>query len=80
MMQSRRMSLVEALTNVSLGFGVSFVANMIVLPAFGYPVTVKEGLSIGAIFTGIAVVRSYVIRRVFEALRVSPVEPKGEGV
>lgn len=79
MRQSRRMSLVESLTNVSVGFAVSFTANMIVLPAFGYPISVREGLAMGAIFTGIAVVRSYAIRRLFNGIE-RPAPPRQEAL
>lgn len=64
-MQSRLSSFIEACVNVSIGFGVSMVANLVVLPAFGYPVTVPDAFGIGLVFTVISVVRSYVVRRVF---------------
>ena len=64
-MQSRKASAVEAAANVAIGYGVSTVANMLVLPAFGYAVTATQAASIGAVFTVISLVRSYVLRRIF---------------
>jgi hypothetical protein len=68
--QSRAMSLVEATANVVVGFGVAVLAQIAVFPLFGLDVSFADNLLIGAIFTVISIARSYVLRRVFEALRV----------
>jgi hypothetical protein len=73
-MQSRLMSAVEAAANVTIGYGVSFAANLVVLPLFGYAVTVRDAASIGVVFTAIALVRSYLVRRLFNGF--SPRSPK----
>ena len=70
MKQSRLMSLVESLANVLVGYGVAVATQMLVFPLFGLAVTVTENLLIGLIFTVVSIVRSYVLRRGFEALRV----------
>ncbi len=70
MKQSRLMSLVESLANVLVGYGVAVVTQMLVFPLFGLAVTVTENLLIGLIFTAVSIVRSYALRRSFEALRV----------
>jgi hypothetical protein len=70
MKQSRLMSLVESLANVLVGYGVAVVTQMLVFPLFGLAVTVTENLLIGLIFTAVSIVRSYALRRGFEALRV----------
>ena len=70
MKQSRLTSLVESLTNVLVGYGVAVVTQMLVFPLFGLAVTVTENLLIGLVFTAVSIVRSYALRRGFEALRV----------
>ena len=70
MKQSRLMSLVESLANVLVGYGVAVVTQMAVFPLFGLAVTVTENLLIGLIFTVVSIVRSYALRRGFEALRM----------
>lgn len=70
MKQSRLMSLVESLANVLVGYGVAVATQMVVFPLFGLAVTVTENLLIGLIFTVVSIVRSYALRRGFEALRV----------
>ena len=70
MKQSRLMSLVESLANVLVGYGVAVATQMAVFPLFGLAVTVTENLLIGLIFTAVSIVRSYALRRGFEALRM----------
>lgn len=69
MKQSRLMSLVESLANVLVGYGVAVATQMAVFPLFGLAVTVSENLLIGLIFTVVSIVRSYALRRGFEALQ-----------
>ena len=69
MRQSRLMSLVEALANVAVGYGVAVLTQMLMFPLFGLRTTVPENLAIGAIFTVVSLARSYALRRTFEAMR-----------
>lgn len=63
MMQTRLESLVEALINCSVGYGVSLMANAIILPMVGIHVTAKQNLLIGAAMTVVSIARQYAIRR-----------------
>lgn len=62
-MQSRLDSLVEALINVVIGYGISFMANATLLPMVGLPVTIRQNLLIGLGMTVVSVARQYTIRR-----------------
>lgn len=64
------MSLAEAMTNVVVGYGVAVLTQIIVFPLFGMQVSLGDSLLIGAAFTLASVVRSYVLRRLFERLRL----------
>ena len=70
MKQSRWMSLVEAVTNVLVGYGVAVATQWAVFPLFGLYATLQENLVIGLIFTAVSLVRNYLLRRAFEGLRV----------
>ena len=59
------MSAIEASTNVLIGYLVSVAANIIILPLFGYNVTIGDSFAIGLAFTAVSLVRSYVLRRAF---------------
>ena len=67
-MQSRRNSACEAVTNVAIGYLVSVLANVLILPLFGYNVTIGDSFAIGLAFTAVSLARSYVLRRVFNRL------------
>ena len=60
----------ESLTNVAVGYGVAVSAQIMIFPLFGLDVALVDNLAIGAIFTGISIVRSFALRRVFEEIRV----------
>lgn len=61
--QTRLESLVEAFINVLIGFWISFIANAIVLPLVGLPVSIGQNLLIGFFMTFVSVGRQYIIRR-----------------
>ena len=69
MKQTRTMSFVEATANVAVGYSIAIVTQLLVFPAFGLTVSVQDNLIIGSIFTGVSLLRSYALRRLFEALR-----------
>lgn len=64
-MQTRSMSAVEAVANVLIGYLVSVAANILILPAFGYDVTVSHSFLIGLAFTVVSFARSFILRRAF---------------
>ena len=66
MTQSRRMSFVEAVTNVVVGYALAVAAQIVVFPWFGLRLHLGENLMIGAVFVGISLLRSYALRRVFQ--------------
>lgn len=68
-MQSRRMSAVEAVANVAIGYVVAVAANAVVLPLFGLHPSAFDSLAIGALFTAISLARLYVLRRLFNRIR-----------
>lgn len=68
MRQSRLGSLVEVSINIFIGYWINFVANLLILPLFGFHITLSDNLLMGLIYTIISVARSYVIRRWFERM------------
>jgi membrane protein implicated in regulation of membrane protease activity len=64
-MQSRKSSFIEAVMNVAIGFIISFIAQLIIYPAYGARFTLLDNLQIGILFTLLSLLRSYVIRRWF---------------
>ena len=66
--QSRRLSLIEAATNVAVGYVLAVATQIMVFPWFGLSTTVGENLAIGALFTAISLIRGYALRRLFARL------------
>ncbi len=68
-MQSRRMSLIEATTNVVVGYALALATQLVVFPLFGFEAGLREHLTIGLAFLGVSLARGYALRRLFERLR-----------
>ncbi|CUH61572.1 DUF7220 family protein [Thalassobacter stenotrophicus] len=68
-MQSRRQSLIEAVTNVVVGYALAILTQIMVFPWFGLQVSLGDNLAIGALFVMISLLRSYALRRLFERWR-----------
>ena len=68
MTQSRRMSLIEAVANVVVGYALALVTQIVAFPWFGLNATVGDNLAIGALFTAISLIRGYALRRLFARL------------
>ncbi|MBY4895328.1 hypothetical protein KUL25_21415 [Rhodobacteraceae bacterium N5(2021)] len=71
MKQSRLMSLIEAITNVIVGYGVAVVTQILIFPIFGLQTTLGQNLAMGGIFTIVSLFRSFALRRLFESIRVA---------
>ena len=53
------MSLIEAIANVAVGFGVAVATQALVFPVFGLEASLSQNLAIGCIFTVVSIGRSY---------------------
>lgn len=71
MKQSRLMSLVESIANVIIGYGVAVITQILIFPIFELHTTLAQNLQMGAVFTVVSIARSFVLRRLFEAVRVA---------
>jgi hypothetical protein len=69
MTQSRRGSFIEACVNVLIGYTIALISQLLVFPLFGWNPPLTTNLAIGAIFTVVSLIRSYVVRRLFNRIR-----------
>lgn len=67
-MQSRLASLAESLTNVVIGYLVSVITSIIVLPIFGVTLSLADNAQLSLIYTVVSIARSYAVRRAFNRL------------
>lgn len=64
------MSLVEATANVVVGFLLALLTQIAVFPLFGIVVSFGDNMLIGSTFTAVSILRSFMLRRLFEAVRI----------
>ncbi len=67
-MQTKKGSMIEAVVNVLVGYSVAVGSQVVVFPLLGITVEFNTNLLIGAIFTVISLVRSYLLRRLFTTM------------
>jgi len=67
MNQTRLGSFIEAMVSMVIGFIINYTANMCFFPLFGMHISMSNNFYLGLIYTVISVVRSYAIRRFFNA-------------
>lgn len=65
MSQSKRQSLIESFVNILIGYTIAILSQLLIFPLFGLNPPLVDNLLIGACFTIVSLVRSYVIRRIF---------------
>lgn len=69
-MQTKFHSAVESVVNILIGYLVALGSQIVIFPLFGIQVGLRDNLLIGAFFTVVSLVRSYVLRRVFNKVTV----------
>lgn len=71
-------SVLEASANTTLGYVTAICTQLMIFPIFNIHVKFQENLTIGACFTVVSLLRSYVVRRVFNRMDIKKDEPKFE--
>jgi len=66
-MQSRLSSFIESMANVFIGYVLSLAVQIVVYLMFGATFTFMQNIKIGLVFMVVAIVRSYFLRRYFNA-------------
>ena len=69
-MQTRLGSFVEAWANIFIGAGVAFAANVLWSKWLGIAISHSQNFKIVVIMTVISIIRSYLLRRFFNKLRL----------
>lgn len=69
MSQTKKQSLIEAITNTVVGFIISLISISIILPIMGFESTTGQNLTLTVYFTVISICRGYILRRIFNKPR-----------
>jgi hypothetical protein len=70
MKQSKAMSFLESLLSIAIGFSVSLLAQIYVLPLLGVTIALHQNIEFALIMTVVSIVRQFGVRRLFEALHI----------
>ena len=57
------------MTNVVVGYAIAVATQLAIFPMFGIDAGLTANLQLGFVFTAVSLLRSYVLRRVFERWR-----------
>lgn len=63
------MSLVESVANVAIGYWVAVGSQCLIFPMFGLYTPLGTNMKMGAWFTVVSLIRSYIVRRIFNKIR-----------
>lgn len=66
--QTARMSALESITNVFIGFILAVFIQIKLFSSFGIEVETNQEVAIALLFTAASIVRSFVVRRVFNSI------------
>lgn len=66
--QTKKNSLIESLTNVLIGYLVAVASQIAIFPLFNINIPIKDNLLIGLWFTVVSIIRSYLLRRLFNKI------------
>ena len=75
--QTKTMSVVEAFTNILIGLSINIPGQIIIFKILGIPVPISDNLWIAAWFTGIALIKLYLVRRYFNSRQQENMLPDG---
>jgi hypothetical protein len=67
-MQSKKLSIIESVTQTVIGLGISFCIQIVIYPLMDIPVTIKQNIIITIVFFLASLIRGYFVRRYFNRL------------
>ena len=70
LMQTKKQSVIESLTNIIVGLLTSFLIQLIIYPLLNIPVSINQNIIITIVFFIVSFIRGYLIRRYFNKKNV----------
>jgi len=67
--QTKFQSVIESLTNILIGFIISFISQVVIFNQFGVEISLGKNLEMTVYFTIISFIRSYILRRIFNRMK-----------
>lgn len=70
--QKKSHSLIEAIINIVVGIILGFFLNSFIFPLLGIVITKIQNIELVAVFTIVSLLRSYILRRIFNRIMLCP--------
>lgn len=67
-MQSKKLSVIESVVNTTSSFIVGILTQIVIFPFYGLKVSIAANISMTLIFSLTSLIRSYIVRRIFNRL------------
>ena len=67
-MQSKKLSIIEAVSNTIIGLLTSFCIQLIIYPTLNIEVSINQNIIITFVFFIASILRGYVVRRLFNKI------------
>jgi hypothetical protein len=64
-MQSKKLSIIESITNTVVGLLTSFLIQIIIYPILNIEVSINQNILITFVFFIASIIRGYLVRRLF---------------
>jgi len=68
-MQTKRMSIIESVSNTLIGLLTSFIIQLIIYPTLDIKVSIGQNVIITFVFFIASIVRGYLVRRFFTKIK-----------
>lgn len=68
-MQTKKMSFIESMANIAIGYLIAVLSQIVIFPMFSIHIPLRDNFLIGVWFTIISLIRSYFLRRLFNAIK-----------
>lgn len=66
--QTKTTSMIESVANVVIGYGVALASQLVIFPIYDIDISLKTNIAIGIWFTLISIIRSFIVRRIFNKM------------
>lgn len=68
-MQSKKLSIIEAVSNTVIGLLTSFIIQLIIYPFLNIEVSINQNIFITFVFFIASIIRGYIVRRLFNKIK-----------
>ena len=68
-MQTKKLSIIESVSNTVIGLLTSFIIQIIIYPLLNIDVSINQNIIITFVFFIASIIRGYLVRRFFNSLK-----------